>query len=180
MAALVLGCGPKEEETVFRPDPLEEVKALFAARPAGADSTAVVETDTTITYYLLPKNEFVPGEALFGAFSIDKRTILEGDLNQDGLEDAVVQYSFTPHLENNTLIYFKVLLQEGGTLEEVGEIFGGGRCEGPILTPMEIKKGIIYFNSAEYAPSDPCCCPSVHKNAAFKLEGGQLIATNEL
>ncbi|MCY1310943.1 hypothetical protein D9M70_611870 [compost metagenome] len=90
-----------------------------------------------------------------------------------------MQYSFTPHLENNTLIYFKILLQNGGKLEELGEIYGGGRCEGPVLEIREIKKGIIYFTGSEYAPGDPCCCPSVKKEYAFRVDNGRIVGSIE-
>lgn len=179
LAFLIFSCGPadnSDQQTILTPDALEEVKEIFEGRTSGYDSVAVEETDSTYTYIVLPKTEeFNTGQELFGAFSINKKTIKTGDLNNDGLEDAVVEYSFTPHLDNNTLIYFKILLQNGGKLEETGEIYGGGRCEGPILTIREIKKGVIRFTGSEYADGDPCCCPSVKKDYAFKLEDGKIV-----
>lgn len=179
LAFLVFGCGPagnSDEQTALTLDPLQEVKEIFEGRTAGYDSVTVEETDSTYTYFVLPETEeFNTEKDLFGAFSIEKKTVKTGDLNGDGLDDAVVQYSYTPHQDNNTLIYFKILLQNGGKLEETGEIFGGGRCEGPILEILEIKKGVIYFMGSEYADGDPCCCPSVKKEHAFKLENGKIV-----
>lgn len=172
---LALGCTNADQQTLVL-DPLEEVKEIFRLRSAGADSVSVVENDSTCTYFILPATEEItPGKELFGAFTIEKKTFRTGDLNGDGLEDAVVQYSFTPHLENNTLVYFKVLLQNGGKLEEVGEIYGGGRCEGPILSLQEIKNGIVYFKGKDYAAGDPCCCPSLQSEHAFKWENGRIF-----
>ncbi|MCD8540662.1 MAG: hypothetical protein LRY55_13515 [Leadbetterella sp.] len=179
LVLLMLGCGTSDtsdQQTVIIPDPLEEVKEIFQGRTAGYDSVTVEETDSTYTYFVLPETEeFSTEKELFGAFSIDKKTIKTGDLNNDGREDAVVQYSFTPHLDNNTLIYFKILLQNGGKLEETGEIYGGGRCEGPILEIVSIDKGVIRFTGREYADGDPCCCPSVKKDYAFKLAEGKIV-----
>lgn len=179
LAFLIFSCGPadnSDQQTTLTPDPLEEVKEIFDGRTIGYDSVKVEETDSTYTYFVLPKTEeFNTGKELFGAFSIEKKTIKTGDLNNDGLEDAVVEYSFTPHQDNNTLIYFKILLQNGGKLEEIGEIYGGGRCEGPILEVKEIKKGVISFIGSEYADGDPCCCPSVKKEHYFKLENHKII-----
>ncbi len=179
LAFLLFSCGPadnSDQHTALTPDPLEEVKEIFDGRMAGNDSVAVEETDSTYTYFVLPKTEeFNTGQELFGAFSIEKKTIKTGDINNDGLDDAVVEYSFTPHQDNNTLIYFKILLQNGGKLEETGEIYGGGRCEGPILAIREIRKGVIYFTGSEYADGDPCCCPSIKKEYAFKLEDGKIV-----
>lgn len=177
LALLMWSCGSADtRQDVFSPDPLEEVKEIFQGRMARYDSVSVEETDSTYTFFALPKTEqFSTEKELFGAFSISKKSIKTGDLNDDGLDDAVIEYSFTPHLENNTLVYFKVLLQNGGKLEEAGEIYGGGRCEGPILEITEIKKGAIYFKGLEYADGDPCCCPSVEKEHAFKLESGRIV-----
>lgn len=179
LAFLMSGCGSggnSDQQTTLSLNPLEEVKEIFRGRMAESDSVTVEETDSTYTYFVLPKTEeFTTGKELFGAFSIEKNTIRTGDLNADGTEDAVVEYSFTPHLENNTLVYFKILLQNGGKLEEAGEIYGGGRCEGPILEITEIRKGTIYFTGREYAEGDPCCCPSVKKEYTFRLENGKII-----
>lgn len=179
LAFLMWSCGSAEnQQTVFSPDPLEEVKEIFQGRMAAYDSVFVEETDSTYTYFALPKTEeFSSEKELFGAFSISKKSIRTGDLNADGLDDAVIEYSFTPHLENNTLVYFKILLQNGGKLEEAGEIYGGGRCEGPILEIREIKKGVIYFKGLEYADGDPCCCPSVEKEYSFKFENGRIVTS---
>lgn len=178
---LIGSCGPADKsDAALSLNPLEEVKEIFQGRMAGYDSVSVQETDSTYTYFVLPKTEeFAAGEELFGAFCIEKSTVQTGDLNEDGTDDAVVQYSFTPHLENNTLVYFKVLLQNGGKLEEVGEIYGGGRCEGPILEIKGIKKGVIHFTGSEYASGDPCCCPSIKKSYAFRVEGGKIVPSSE-
>ena len=163
-------------EAIKSLNPLESTKSIFQNLVSKYDSVSVEDSDSTFTYFVIPKTEDYDAEKeLYGAFSIDKKTIKLGDINGDGLDDVVVQYTYTPHLENNSLIYFKILLQENGELKEAGEIFGGGRCEGPILTAESIKKGIIYFNGLEYDNGDPCCCPSIKKTNSYKLEGGKIV-----
>ncbi len=157
-------------------NPLEETKAIFQESLGKYDSLSVEDTDSTYTFFVIPKNEDYDHEKeLYGAFSIEKKSLKQGDIDGDGLDDAVVQYSYTPHLDNNTLIYFKVLLQKDGKFVESGEIFGGGRCEGPIVSLKDIKRGIINFTGQEYASGDPCCCPSIKKDLSYKLENGKLI-----
>ena len=164
------------EAAVKALNPLESTKSIFQNLVSKYDSVSVEDSDSTFTYFVIPKSEdYDPEKELYGAFSIDKKSIKLGDLNGDGLDDVVVQYSYTPHLENNSLIYYKVLLQENGDLKEAGEIFGGGRCEGPILTAESIKKGIINFNGLEYDNGDPCCCPSIKKTHSYKLEGSKIV-----
>ncbi len=164
------------EDTVAKFNPLEEIHGIFKNKIAHYDSVSVESTDSTYTFFAIPKSEEYDHEKeLYGAYTIDKKSIKYGDVNNDGLEDVLVSYSYTPHLDNNTLIYFKVLLQKDNKLAEAGEIFGGGRCEGPILELTSVKNGIISFNGSEFADGDPCCCPTIKKNYAYKLENNTIV-----
>lgn len=155
--------------------PIDDMVSIFKEKTAKYDSVSVEETDSTYTFYVIPDTTVSDTEReLFGAFTINKESPKIGDVNDDGLDDAVIQYTYTPHLENNTLIYYKLLVQSNGKLEETGEIFGGGRCEGPVLSVKEIKRGNIYFEGADYASGDPCCCPSIIKEHIYKFEDNKV------
>ena len=175
LASLLFSCKKTDDNTkvaeeVIVIDPLATTKELLQKFTFEKDSVFYEENDSTITYYIIPKSEeYEPGKEIYGAFTIEKNTLTKGDLTGDGKDDFVIQYTFTPHLENNTLTYFKVLVQTENGLTEAGEIFGGGRCEGPILQVDNIQKQTILFKGLEYAEGDPCCCPSIEKQIAYQL-----------
>lgn len=161
---------PKEENIVFEPiDPLEGTKNIFDNIISG-DSTAYTETDSILTYASYPEDEmFDSGKELYGTFIINKDEIYSVDLNGDRYDDLVIKYTFVPYMENNELTYYKVLIQEGGMLIESGEIFGGGRCEGPIYDQIDIKRRVITLKGLEYAEGDPCCCPTIEVESKYQI-----------
>jgi hypothetical protein len=170
----VLACTPGQDKAA--PDSLEEVKRSFDVKAAGFDSVRVVDADSSYSYFFLPKNDSVDIAAkLYGEYSVEKFGSLLGDLDGDGVKDAVVKYSFTPYLQNNTLSYYKVLQQKEDRLEEVGEIFAGANCEGPKLHAKGIRSGYIEFEAKVYAEGDPCCCPSGQETHKYKIENQKIV-----
>lgn len=161
---------PKEENIVFEPiDPLEGTKFIFDNLISG-DSIAHTETDSILSYGSYPKDElFDDGKELYGTFIINKEEIYSVDLNGDRYDDLVIKYTFIPHLENNELTYYKVLTQENGSFIESGEIFGGGRCEGPIYDQIDINRRIITLKGQDYAEGDPCCCPTIEIESKYQI-----------
>ncbi len=171
---VVLGCSPSQDKPA--PDPLEEVKRSFDVKAAGFDSLRVVDADSLYSYFFLPTTDSVDISAkLYGEYALAKFGTQVGDLNGDGLDDAVVKYTYTPYQQNNTLSYYKILLQNGDRLEEVGEIFAGANCEGPKLGVKEIRAGRIVFDAKIYAQGDPCCCPSVSETHQYKVENQKIV-----
>lgn len=184
---VVVGCsktGSSDGDTsineVVEINPLVDVKSSFDAKLSKYDSLTVEESDSTLIYTVLPDSAaYDPEKELFGEFLIEKNSLALKDLNGDGKDDAIVKYLYTPHLDNNTLIYFKVMVQKDGKLQELDEVFGGGRCEGPQLELKEIKDGVVYFSANDYAQGDPCCCPTLKSVISYKLENDKLIPLTE-
>ena len=169
-------CACQNQTETHTPDPLEEVKKSFEVRSSSYDSVSIVDADSLYTFYFLPKDTIEDmGGQLYGAFSLHKYDILKGDLNGDGLEDAVFKYTFSPYKQSNQLTYFKILLRKEDTLQEVGEIFGGANCEGPQLSAKEIRSGNVVFHALDYASGDPCSSPSLKSTMTFKIENQKIV-----
>lgn len=167
------------EETITPLDAYEATKNIFGNLISGADSVTFSETDSLLYYGAFPEtDEFDIGKEIYGTFIINKNDIYTGDLNGDRLDDVVVKYTFVPYMENNELTYYKVLIQENGMLLESGEIFGGGRCEGPILEKVSIKKRVIQFSGFDFADGDPCCCPTIEVNEQYQIVENKLSKIN--
>jgi hypothetical protein len=171
---IVTSCTPGQDKAA--PDPLEEVKRSFDVQAASFDSLRVVDADSSYSYFFLPKGDSVDIAAkLYGEYRLEKYGIVRGDLNADGVEEALVKYSFTPFQQNNTLSYYKVLRLSGDRMEEVVEVFAGANCEGPKLRAKVIKGGKIEFEALRYAEGDPCCCPSIQEVHQYKLENQKIV-----
>ncbi len=108
--------------------------------------------------------------------------MLFGDLNNDGLEDAIVytQYSLTSGNANtyNELVAFlgtgegKFNLVSVTSERELS-------CEGVIplnyFNPQMIVEGVIEGERTCYADGDATCCPSIKSNGKAVLKGDKLV-----
>jgi heat shock protein HslJ len=101
-----------------------------------------------------------------------------GDLNGDGLDDAVVVL-----VENSggsgSFVYLAAVLNRGGNPENVAMQFLGDRGQVQSLT---IAEGEITVNLATHSPDDPMCCPSQQEVQVYALQGNGLVqlSTSEL
>lgn len=108
--------------------------------------------------------------------------IVMGDLNNDSLIDAIVDYSLLPDFEMTGggsaigeiagLIYLKntgdSLIVAAHTQELVGNI--GSRNE-----LQKIESGTIYLEMLEYAPDDGRCCPSIPTTTMIRIKDGEFF-----
>lgn len=100
-----------------------------------------------------------------------------GDVDGDGLEDAVVDYSLQPTYEETGggnsfweipgVVIYK---NTGEFIERVyhSQEYGTGYLIG-------IENGKIQFKVSEYAEDDARCCPSIEKIENYKFENKQLV-----
>ncbi len=101
-----------------------------------------------------------------------------GDVDGDELEDAVVDYSLEPNMEDtggggNAIWEISGVVIYKNTGETIKQVFhsqeyGNGYLEG-------IENGEILFKVFEYAEEDPRCCPSIEKIEKYKFENNQLV-----
>lgn len=91
-----------------------------------------------------------------------------GDLNGDGIDDAVIQYAVS-YGGNVSRSAFAVLIQKDGKLEMVAEKLMDGE------SLNQIKDQTIYFTSYRWAEDDPRAMPSIVTEERMALLDNELV-----
>lgn len=97
-----------------------------------------------------------------------------GDLNGDGVEDAVVVLASSGG-GSGSFYELAVVLNQGGTPRHVASESLGDRIK---LEDISIKAGTIAVEMVTHGPQDPLCCPTLKTTRNFKLQGDKLISTD--
>lgn len=97
--------------------------------------------------------------------------VLYGDLNADGLEDALVILS-TQNGGSGHFIELAVVLDQNGSPYNIGTIYLGDRV---VVESGKVENGTIVLNMRVHGPDDGLCCPSQFVTWNFVLNGDQLI-----
>ena len=104
----------------------------------------------------------------------EARSIIKGDLNADGAEDAVVLYTLEGQGGSNQYVqYLAVFIDRKERLAYVTHQLVGGKNRRSI-DAVSIKDGKINLQTLEYLPNDASCCPSKKGQMRFILSGGRL------
>jgi hypothetical protein len=105
------------------------------------------------------------------------RKIVTGDLNGDGNPDIAVLYTLEgAHGGNDYNQYLAVFLSVNGKYVYKAHRRVGGRFERN-MDLKSIEGGKILFDTMEYLPKDPSCCPSKKGATQFTLAQGRLVET---
>jgi hypothetical protein len=103
------------------------------------------------------------------------RKIVTGDLNADGNPDIAVLYTLEgAHGGNDYNQYLAVFLSVNGKYVYKTNRRVGGRFERN-MDLKSIEGGKILFDTMEYVPKDPSCCPSKKGATQFTLAQGRLV-----
>src|SRR5215471_951830 len=103
------------------------------------------------------------------------RKIVTGDLNSDGNPDIAVLYTLEGgHGGNDYNQYLAVFLNMNGKYVYKAHRRVGGRFERN-MDLKSIENGKVLFDTMEYLPKDPSCCPSKKGSTQFTLSQGKLI-----
>ena len=112
---------------------------------------------------------FVEGGASRPVVSL--QTLAFGDLDQDGIADAVVVLA-----ENSggsgTFIYLAAVLNENGVPVNTSTILLGDRVK---IQSLQVADGQIVVTALTHAPEDPLCCPTHQAEKTYLLNASQLI-----
>ncbi len=96
-----------------------------------------------------------------------------GDLNGDGIEDAVVILQ-THNGGNGDTKELAALLNQNGQPYNVSTIDIGSVAA---VEALQIQAGEILVTERTLGPNDPLCCPSQLTTLRFHLQNGQLISS---
>lgn len=99
-----------------------------------------------------------------------------GDLDGDGLEDAVVVLVTAPG-GSGTFFDLAAVLSEAGQPMPVATKGLGDRVK---IEAITVNAGEISVEMITHGPEDPLCCPSVEATRTFTLQEDKLIAVGKL
>ena len=102
------------------------------------------------------------------------RKIVTGDLDSDGTPDIAVLYTLEGAHGNAYDQFLAVFLSINGKYVNKAQRRVGGRFERN-MDLKSIENGKVLFDTLEYLPRDPSCCPSKKGSTQFTLSGGKLI-----
>jgi hypothetical protein len=103
----------------------------------------------------------------------DYQSVVTGDLNHDGVNDAAVLYTMEALDSNNYVQYLAVFIRRSGRLVPVAsEAVGGKNYRAADL--KRISNGVIFFDTLDFNDTDASCCPSIKGQTKYSLVGRKL------
>ncbi|HSF80184.1 MAG TPA: CARDB domain-containing protein [Anaerolineales bacterium] len=97
--------------------------------------------------------------------------VFYGDINADGLEDALVILN-TQNGGSGHFIELAAVLNQNGSAYNISTIYLGDRV---VIESGRVENGTIILNMRVQGPNDGLCCPSQLVTWNFVLDGDQLI-----
>lgn len=99
-----------------------------------------------------------------------------GDLNADGMDDAVVVLG-TNTGGSGVFMYLHVVLNDGARLKEAAFAPMGDRVR---INALTIIDDTIELDVLTHAPNDPLCCPTQEVLLTYKLDGENLLLVSTM
>ena len=121
------------------------------------------------------EEEIVPGAASKMIVVMIPDRYAFGDLNRDGVDDAVVVLA-TNMGGSGTFVSLAAVLNDEGAPEHVASADLGDRTK---IISVSIEDDIVTVDVITHGPNDPMCCPSVHTTKRYKLEGNKLVELSD-
>lgn len=100
--------------------------------------------------------------------------IVVGDLNHDGVPDAVVLYTLEgQNGGNNYIQYLAAFVRKNGSLVHVADTPVGGKLRRDVDLSA-ISNNEVVLKTTAYAKRDPACCPTIKGSTKYVLVGNKL------
>jgi len=96
-----------------------------------------------------------------------------GDLNGDGVDDAVALLVESSG-GSGSFVYLAAVLNQEGKPENADTLLLGDRAQVQSLT---IADGQIYVTMVTHGPDDPMCCPTQEVEQTYELQENKLVQT---
>ena len=107
---------------------------------------------------------------------IDNDTVAFGDLDGDGIADAVAVV-FISGGGSGTFIHLVAVLDRDGAPEQAARVYLGDRVQ---VESVTIASGEIVMEMLAHRRSDGLCCPTLNVTRGFALRGDQLVPRQAL
>jgi hypothetical protein len=108
--------------------------------------------------------------------------VILGDLNGDGVNDAIISYSGDAGTLASAFSGNWVYIMNQGEPNLITADFGTGVFGYMFpypLTVSKIENGIVFCTSYKYISEDPRCCPSINILSTYKLVGNEMVQLSE-
>lgn len=93
----------------------------------------------------------------------ENRKLVESDLNKNGSDETILIFNI--EYGNDYAFFLTVFDKDYKSIDhkKIGGIFARA------VDFKEVKDGEIFFNTTEYAATDPTCCPSIESSTSYSL-----------
>ena len=98
-----------------------------------------------------------------------------GDLNADGLEDAIALLAINTG-GTGTFMHLAAVIQQAGGLTHAATLLLGDRVK---VESLEIADGTLQVNMITHAPDDPLCCPTEQVTRTYTLQDNRLVTPEQ-
>jgi hypothetical protein len=111
--------------------------------------------------------------------------VILGDLNGDGVNDAIVNYNGSEGTLASAFRGNWVFVMEQENANVITANFGTGIYENDFclfpypVSVTKIENGIVYCTSCEYIFGDARCCPSINIELTYKLVNNKMVKLSE-
>jgi membrane-bound inhibitor of C-type lysozyme/heat shock protein HslJ len=147
-----------------------DTSALTVEQLGNATYSGIYEEPVTLSEGLYEGEPFVEGGASRPTVQLIVETILYGDLNADGVDDAAMML-----VENSggsgVFNYIGAQLNQDGQPVDAGTILLGDRTQ---IQSAAIEDGQIVINMVTQGPEDAMCCPTLKLRTSYSVQDGAL------
>jgi heat shock protein HslJ len=173
-ALLVLGCAPTREVKGSSFTERHEKTAgeeLSLERLRGATYRGIYDKPVTLTNGKYEGPPFQPEGAARPRVSLVDKLVARGDLDGDGVDEAVVLLAENSGA-SGTRNYVAVVAAREGRPVNVATNLIGDRTQ---LRAMRIEDKRLILDTVAHGPADSMCCPTEKVRRLFMLDGDRLL-----